>query len=211
MLKISRPLRFMQSFDAFATLATDFLASALPGPILTVGSRLLFWPTLYWNIKLVNRSNLNWYDKVWTSDRGPTVFLGGFPHSKEVLDQLEKDNVRVLVNTTDRPISSVNNDFLARRNFQEIHIPMTDFARPTASQVMEAVQAVDAAVESGQSVLLHCKAGKGRSATVALCWLVLKKGLSPDAAEKIISAARPQVVQGLSKRGVVLDVTSGRL
>ncbi|GAA6058419.1 hypothetical protein JCM3770_000460 [Rhodotorula araucariae] len=52
---------------------------------------------------------------------------------------------------------------------------------------------IHAALENGQSVLVHCQAGVSRSATLVAGYLMLKHGLNVEQALDKIRAARPQV------------------
>ncbi len=40
---------------------------------------------------------------------------------------------------------------------------------------------------------MHCKAGRGRSTTLVICYLVREMGMSPQAAYAFVRQRRPQV------------------
>ena len=79
---------------------------------------------------------------------------------------------------------------------------MQDFYPESVDQ---AVHFISDSIERGETVYVHCKAGRGRSATVVLCWLMQAKGLTPDEAQAYVQAKRPQVVKHLYRRQVVQD------
>ncbi|KAK6058441.1 dual specificity phosphatase, catalytic domain protein [Cooperia oncophora] len=78
----------------------------------------------------------------------------------------------------------------------QVHeIPMTDFfgsaARP---QIDSAVQFIDSVAAKGKSVYVHCKAGRTRSATVAVCYLMKSRNWLPNVAVEYLKSKRPQTV-----------------
>jgi atypical dual specificity phosphatase len=66
-----------------------------------------------------------------------------------------------------------------------------------------AVDFVQRYVEAGHTVYIHCKAGRARSATVALCWLVKYRNLTIERAQQQLLLARPHVNRRLGERAVV--------
>lgn len=59
-----------------------------------------------------------------------------------------------------------------------LHLPTTDQMSPSAATLEEGVQFARAHIAQGNRVLIHCHAGVGRSALLALCVLV-DQGLEP--------------------------------
>ncbi len=49
-------------------------------------------------------------------------------------------------------------------------------------------------VERGGTVYVHCKAGRGRSASVCMAFLIKHRALSPRAAQRLLTQARPHVL-----------------
>ena len=91
----------------------------------------------------------------------------------------------------------------ASYGIEQLHVPTTDFQPPALEDVVAAVDFMLAHAERRQRVYCHCKAGRGRSATVALCYLIRRYGWSPEEAQRRLSELRPQVVPDLYKRPVV--------
>ena len=83
------------------------------------------------------------------------------------------------------------------------HFPIADFGTPPpdAAPLWRAVAAeARAALEAGGRVLIHCKAGRGRSGTVALR-LMIEAGEDPDTALARLRAARPGTVETEAQQG----------
>ena len=71
------------------------------------------------------------------------------------------------------------------------HIPLEDDETPEAAkQIQEAVAVLESWQSQGYTVVVHCRAGISRSATVVLAWLIQHRGMSLDAAWKKVVAAR---------------------
>ncbi len=47
--------------------------------------------------------------------------------------------------------------------------------------------------DRGELTYVHCKAGRGRSTTVVLCYLVKYKGMTPGEALAMVRGKRPQI------------------
>jgi protein-tyrosine phosphatase len=59
------------------------------------------------------------------------------------------------------------------------------------------------ASKAKRKVFIHCKAGRGRAATMALCYLIATSDLQPDEAMKLILSRRSVVEPGVRKFRVV--------
>ena len=59
--------------------------------------------------------------------------------------------------------------------------------------------------DAGHSTYVHCKAGRARSATIVMCWLIERHAMSPQDAQKVLVDIRPHVNPALHQREVVQD------
>ncbi|TWU46354.1 hypothetical protein Poly51_57500 [Rubripirellula tenax] len=159
-------------------------------------ARSVFYPTLCWNYTLARYLNRrNWWDAIDTN-----VIVGAYPFSRDVQAMYDA-GVRAVVNTCeeyDGPQAEYQ-----RLNIQQLHIPTTDFTHPRLEDVERAVEFVQQHAQAGKTVYIHCKAGRARSATVAICWLMKYRGVSADDAQKTLLAARPHINPRLTQRPVV--------
>jgi protein tyrosine/serine phosphatase len=58
------------------------------------------------------------------------------------------------------------------RTMNYCHIPIEDMGTPSHEEMIDLLDALDAALEVGQTVYLHCHGGLGRTGTVVGCYLV---------------------------------------
>ncbi|VDM77312.1 unnamed protein product [Strongylus vulgaris] len=71
---------------------------------------------------------------------------------------------------------------------------MTDFFGSAGrAEIDSAVHFMEGIAAKGKSVYVHCKAGRTRSATVAVCYLVKKHNWLPNVAMEFLKSKRPQV------------------
>ena len=76
-----------------------------------------------------------------------------------------------------------------------INHPITDFGVPSTAQMQIILHSIDEALAQGGKVYLHCRAGIGRTGTVAATWLV-NRGMNGQAALDLLQ----QKWQAVDKR-----------
>lgn len=159
-------------------------------------ARLLFVPTLGWNLLLARVLHLrHWWDQI---DAG--VYLGALPLARDV-PQWAALGVSAVVNMCEEyagPEAAYRH-----AGIEQLRLPTVDFTSPSLDQVQRGVAFMNDQLARGRGVYVHCKAGRARSATVVLCWLVATRGMSPEAAQAWIRTRRPHVHPRLARRAVV--------
>lgn len=159
-------------------------------------ARSVFYPTLAWNYLLAHIFKVrNWWDPI-----DPHVIVGAYPFASFV-PRMHEAGVRAVVNTCEEYSGPQKeyDDF----GIEQLRIPTTDFTHPKLEDVTRAVEFVQRHVECGNTVYIHCKAGRARSATVALCWLMKYRQMTPDEGQKHLLSSRSHVNPRLTERGVV--------
>ncbi len=88
---------------------------------------------------------------------------------------------------------------------QSCWFPIQDFSTPDSMAGLQAlVEQILAALAAGQTVVVHCKGGLGRSGLVAAACLVAL-GYSPEAAFVAVRQARPGSVETLAQEAYVVE------
>ena len=90
-----------------------------------------------------------------------------------------------------------------------LNLPIRDFSVPTRDDLVATLGEIDAELEAGGIVYVHCWAGCGRTGVVVGSWLV-RHGADPnDALQRIAEARGLGCPQTLEQRLVVLDWRRG--
>lgn len=158
----------------------------------------VFYPTWAWNLLLGRVLKLrNWWDFI-----DDQVILGARPLDRDVVT-LRELGVRAVVNTCEEYAGP--QDLYAANEIEQLYIPTTDFTHPKLKDVEKAVAFVQAHAERGHVAYIHCKAGRARSATIAMCWLMAHRGMTADEAQRHLLSKRPHVNPRLTERPVVSE------
>lgn len=161
-------------------------------------AQTVFYPTLAWNFTLARVFRVrHWWDRI-----DANVIVGAYPFARDVA-AMHQAGVGAVVNTCEEYAGPVVE--YERHGIEQLRIPTTDFTHPRLEDVARAVEFVQQHVEAGESVYIHCKAGRARSATVALCWLMKYRGLSMDEGQAKLLESRPHVNSHLTERPVVQE------
>lgn len=158
-------------------------------------ARALFVPSLLCEAATSLVTSRRWWDRI--DDR---LILGALPTTWHVA-QLADLGVRRVINLCNEypgPTAAYR-----RYQIEQLRLPTVDFTPPTLNSVIQAAQIVQQAAAADESVYLHCKAGRGRSATVAICWLMQSQGVSAEEAEGRLRRIRPHIDRDLHRRAVV--------
>ena len=161
-------------------------------------ARLVFYPTLAWNMLLGRWLGIrNWWDHI-----DSYVIVGAYPFARDVA-AMRKEGVRAVVNTCEE-YAGPQAEY-SKNEIEQFRMPTTDFTHPKLLDVQNAVEFVQGHVQKGHCVYIHCKAGRARSATVALCWLVKYRDMTPEEAQSVLLENRAHVNPHVHKRPVVQE------
>lgn len=158
----------------------------------------VFYPTLGWNMLLGRVLRVrNWYDFI-----DDHVIVGARPFRRDVAG-MSVAGVKAVVNTCEEYAGPVIE--YDQFGIVQLHIPTIDFTHPTLDNIEQGVEFVQEHVAKNEIVYIHCKAGRARSATVALCWLVAHRSMTAAQAQMVLISKRPHIHPRLTDRAVVKE------
>jgi len=162
-------------------------------------ARSAFYPTLYWTVL---KSNISHSTNAWMSEIDDNIILGALPRGKA--QQLWEMGVGLVINTCEE--WDGNRDEYKTMGIDQVILETIDYTSPQLKDAERAVQAIQLFLADNPKgkVYIHCKAGRGRSVTILLCWYI-SKGFSPLQAQRLLSDKRPQVSSRCWKRRVIKE------
>lgn len=166
-------------------------------------SRLVFYPTYYWNRLCADVFRFRrWWDFI-----DEHVIVGALPRAS-LVPAMHAAGVRAAVNTCEEYAGPVAE--YEQLGIEQFYMPTIDFTHPLLDDVEAAVSFVNKHVALGNTVYIHCKAGRARSATVAICWLIDNKKMAPAEAQELLLEKRPHINPRLIQRPVVIEFAKKR-
>ena len=128
------------------------------------------------------------------------VAFAPMPGRRELLEAVSMFNVIVAV-VEDYELSYDPSMLPSSVTF--LHVPVPDYTWPSLPQLLDAVRAIEAAVDSRRRVLIHCMGGRGRSATLAAAYLIHRYGVPARFAVEAVRSIRPGAVEHPGQEGVL--------
>ena len=167
-----------------------FLRHQLHPEIKYLLTIIAFWPSV-----VINRAYCYLYpEKRRLYDRiTPTVLLGSVPLHRDI-QTLQNEKVTKVINLCREFPGHVK--LYKETNIKQLHLPVIDFSVPTAHQIETGVRFLHehhVNQKNLTAVYVHCKAGRGRSTTIVLAYLLSIHNISPIEADAIIRRTRPHV------------------
>ncbi|XP_050367211.1 phosphatidylglycerophosphate phosphatase PTPMT2-like [Argentina anserina] len=158
--------------------------------LVGAGARILFYPTLLYNV-LRNKmeAEFRWWDEV-----DQFVLLGAVPFPKDV-PHLKRLGVGGVITLNESYETLVPSSLYHAHGIEHLVIPTRDYLfAPSFEDISRAVEFIHKNGSSGRTTYVHCKAGRGRSTTIVLCYLVEYKNMTPSAALEYVRSRRPRVL-----------------
>ncbi|KAF2315066.1 hypothetical protein GH714_038083 [Hevea brasiliensis] len=154
------------------------------------GARALFYPTLLYNV-VRNRiqAEFRWWDRV-----DEFILLGAVPFPTDV-PCLKELGVHGVITLNEPYETLVPTSLYHTHGIDHLVIPTRDYYfAPSLSDICLAVDFIHENVLQGWTTYVHCKAGRGRSTTIVICYLVQHKQMTPDGAFDYVRSIRPRVL-----------------
>ncbi|KAL2511506.1 putative dual specificity protein phosphatase DSP8 [Abeliophyllum distichum] len=169
--------------------------------LVGAGARVLFYPTLLYNVvRNKIQSEFHWWDRV-----DEFVLLGAVPFPKDV-PRLKALGVGGVVTLNEPYETLVPTSLYQDHNIKHLVIPTRDYLfAPSYGIICQAVEFIHGNALCSKTTYVHCKAGRGRSTTVVLCYLAKYKNMTPEAAYEYVRSIRPRVLLASSQWKAVQD------
>uniref|UniRef100_A0AAY4C906 Phosphatidylglycerophosphatase and protein-tyrosine phosphatase 1 n=1 Tax=Denticeps clupeoides TaxID=299321 RepID=A0AAY4C906_9TELE len=156
-------------------------------------ARILFYPTLAYNVLMEKISSRRWFDRV---DR--TVVLGALPFRSMTDTLVERENVRGVITMNEEYETKFfcnSSEEWRAAGVEQLRLSTVDMVGvPSLEHLHRGVDFALGHREKGTSVYIHCKAGRSRSATLAAAYLIKLHRWSPEEACRELASVRPHVL-----------------
>jgi atypical dual specificity phosphatase len=165
---------------------------------------VLFHVSLGYNIVNHSAESQRWWDRITDN-----IVLGALPfHDKDHQNRLmEHEHIKgVVIMCRDfefnpllgRPVTKQDWE---SKNVSVYHSPTQDFEAPSVAELKNCVDFIIKKIEEDptSSVYVHCKAGRGRSVAVVVCFLITQHGITTEQAINTILSKRSHIHMGKSQ------------
>ncbi|XP_074594541.1 protein tyrosine phosphatase, mitochondrial 1 isoform X2 [Brevipalpus obovatus] len=155
--------------------------------------RVTFYPTLIYNVMMEKVSTRRWFDRI-----DETVILGALPWRKITHQLMNDEKVGGIVSMNEN--YELNMGVTKREEWQKLGVKFLQlqtadiFHAPSQDNLDRGVSFIKSFDGTGNSVYVHCKAGRTRSATLVACYLIQKYNLKPREAVELIITKRPHIL-----------------
>ncbi|KAG7534493.1 Protein-tyrosine phosphatase-like [Arabidopsis thaliana x Arabidopsis arenosa] len=167
--------------------------------LIGAGGRILFYPTLLYNlVRFKLQSQFRWWDQI-----DEYLLMGAVPFRKDV-PRLKQLGVNGVITLNEPYETLVPSSLYNAYEMEHLVIPTRDYLfAPSIADITRAVNFIHKNALLGKTTYVHCKAGRGRSTTVVLCYLIEHKSMTVAAAFEHVRSIRPRVLLHASQRKVV--------
>ncbi|XP_059276736.1 phosphatidylglycerophosphate phosphatase PTPMT2-like [Lycium ferocissimum] len=175
--------------------------------LVGAGARILFYPTLLYNVfRNKIQSEFRWWDQI-----DQFLLLGAVPFPSDV-PRLKQLGVGGVITLNEHYETLVPSSLYHAHGIDHLVIPTRDYLfAPSFVDINRAVDFIHRNACSGRTTYVHCKAGRGRSTTVVLCYLVEYKHMTPTAALEFVRSRRPRVLLAPSQWKAVQEFKQQRV
>ncbi|XP_042447478.1 phosphatidylglycerophosphate phosphatase PTPMT2-like [Zingiber officinale] len=169
--------------------------------LVGAGARVLFYPTLMYNVlRNMMQAEFRWWDEI-----EQFLLLGAVPFPKDV-PRLRQLGVHAVVTLNEPYETLVPPSLYKTHGIDHLVIPTRDYLfAPSPVDIRRAVDFIHSNASCGRTTYVHCKAGRGRSTTIVLCYLVKYRNMTATAALEYVRSKRPRVLLAPSQWQAVQD------
>jgi protein-tyrosine phosphatase len=157
---------------------------------------------LYYNHIQCLSGRWNWQDKIGDFEKGK-LYLGVLPSQSPWQDSLafmKNEGIKAVLSITEvfenksagYLLSPIPPQVFGKEGIAQTQITAQDFGTLSLEKVEQGVEYIHSKLATGESVYVHCKAGRGRSALVIMCYLIKYQGKTADEAFALVKSQRKQ-------------------
>ncbi|CAL8364444.1 unnamed protein product [Gadus morhua 'NCC'] len=165
-------------------------------------ARLLFYPTLAYNVVMEKVSSRQWFTRV-----DQTVILGALPFKSMTKELVQKENVRGVITMNEEYETKYfcnSAEEWGDAGVEQLRLSTVDLTGvPSLENLHRGVEFVMRHREEGSSVYVHCKAGRCRSATLVAAYLIRLHFWTPEEARHRLVTLRPHVLIHSAQRAAL--------
>ncbi|KAI3813078.1 hypothetical protein L1987_17794 [Smallanthus sonchifolius] len=174
----------------------EILLSDSKRALVGAGARALFYPTLAYNVvRNKFQAEFRWWDHI-----EEFLLLGAVPFPTDV-ERLKDLGVRGVVTLNEPYETLVPTSLYRAHGIDNLVLPTRDYLfAPSIDDICEAVNFIHGKTLLKQATYVHCKAGRGRSTTIVICYLIQHRHMSPDDAYAYVRSIRPRVLLAAAQR-----------
>lgn len=174
--------------------------------LVGAGARILFYPTLFYNVfRNKIQAEFRWWDEI-----DQFLLLGAVPFPKDV-PRLKQLGVGGVITLNEPYETLVPTSLYLAHEIDHLVIPTRDYLfAPSFVDISRAVDFIHRNTCCGKTTYVHCKAGRGRSTTIVLCYLIEHKCMTPRAALEYVRSRRPRVLLAPSQWKAVQEYKTHR-
>ncbi|XP_025091046.1 phosphatidylglycerophosphatase and protein-tyrosine phosphatase 1-like isoform X1 [Pomacea canaliculata] len=175
-----------------AVCLTSAVIFTMPVSPADVFARVAFYPTLFYTYIMSQVSSRQWYNRIdqW-------VIIGALPVKSIAKQLVAQEGIKGVVSLTQEHEMRdwiPSEEEWKEMGVEQLKIPTIDFTgTPTQENIHKAVKFIIGHRNLNNSVYVHCKAGRTRSAVVVACYLIHVNRWTPEEAVEYIKTKRPHI------------------
>ncbi len=157
---------------------------------------------LYFNIIQNTYKNYDWSNKIGHFENADLI-LGALPIQSAKYDSLAEmkgQNIEAVLSVIEafenrsfgKVVKPITPEQLSEVGIKQVQLLSPDFETLPLELVERGVQFIHDNLANGKNVYVHCKAGRGRSALVVMCYLIKHQQMSAQQAFALVRKQRPQ-------------------
>ncbi|KAI9480656.1 MAG: protein-tyrosine phosphatase-like protein [Benjaminiella poitrasii] len=145
----------------------------------------------------------SWYNRI-----DDLIILGALPTPTLIKELHQRKNVNTIINLCAE--FPGYEKLYSELNIKQIRLETNDFTMPSLDAIHKGIDEIisiknkqQASPENNNTIYLHCKAGRGRSAAIAFCYLLRIYDLNLAECQKVLIEKRIQVDKDLYKKAEI--------